>query len=306
MRTRSVLELAQPAVAAIAIFIAMAGLASAAPGVSQAVREVVEMLLRKGGKEAAERVSREAAEQSVETAATRYGPRAVQAVADGGLELIEAGTKYGDEVMRVAVEATPAARRVLALEPERMLSLARELGGEAIEIEAKSPGLARQVYVNFGDDAAKRIAKNVPAEDLPRLVSYAEKADTPATRVVLLEAYEKEGASLFQRIPAALVVSSGLTAGMIYGVHRVTEPFQATADSIRTDPETRQRFTNGLLWILGSCSILAVVFVLAAFRLTPWHAWRPATEAKRAAEPTGKTDDTAPRQGPATGTAPPV
>jgi hypothetical protein len=244
----------------------------AAPGVSQAVREVVELVFRKGTREVAERVSREAAEQSVEAAATKYGPRAVQAVADGGLELIEAGTKYGDDVMRVAVEASPAARRVLALEPERMLPLVRELGEESIEIEAKSPGLARRVFANFGEDGARQIAKNVPADDLPRLLTYAEKSDAPATRVLLLEAYEKEGASLFQRIPASLVLASGLSATMLYGTHRLTAPIQAMGDAIEKSPELARDATLRFVWILGAALLLATVFVLSSFRLTPWHA----------------------------------
>jgi hypothetical protein len=256
----------------------------AAPGVSQAVREVVEMVFRKGTREVAERVSREAAEQSVEAAATKYGPRAVQAVADGGLELIEAGTKYGDDVMRVAVEASPAARRVLALEPERMLPLVRELGEEAIEIEAKSPGLARRVFTNFGDEGARQIARNVPADDLPRLLTYAEKADAPATRVLLLEAYEKEGASLFQRIPASLVLASGLSATMLYATHRVTTPIQAMGNAIEKSPELARDATLRFVWILGAALLLATVFVLSSFRLTPWHA-RTGNRNTRSEEP---------------------
>ena len=261
----------------------------AAPGVSQAVREIVELVFRKGTREVAERVSREAAEQSVEAAATKYGPRAVQAVADGGLELIEAGTKYGDDVMRVAVEASPAARRVLALEPERMLPLVRELGEEAIEIEAKSPGLARRVFTNFGDDGARQIARNVPADDLPRLLTYAEKADAPATRVLLLQAYEKEGASLFQRIPAALVLASGLSATMLYGTHRLTSPIQAMGDAIGKSPELARDATLRFVWILGAALLLATVFVLSSFRLTPWHA-RTGNGNTRSEEP-GKSSE---------------
>ena len=253
----------------------------AAPGVSQAVREIVELVFRKGTREVAERVSREAAEQSVEAAATKYGPRAVQAVADGGLELIEAGTKYGDDVMRVAVEASPAARRVLALEPERMLPLVRELGEEAIEIEAKSPGLARRVFTNFGDDGARQIARNVPADDLPRLLTYAEKADAPATRVLLLQAYEKEGASLFQRIPASLVLASGLSATMLYATHRVTTPIQAMGNAIEKSPELARDATLRFVWILGAASVLATVFILASFRLTPWHARKQSLNTRR-------------------------
>jgi hypothetical protein len=33
--------------------------------------------------------------------------------------------------------------------------------------------------------------------------------------------------------------------------------------------------SNGFLWIYGTVAILATVFILASFRLTPWHAVKP-------------------------------
>lgn len=259
------------AVAITAVF-PVADVATAAPGVGQAVREAVEFAFKKSGREAVERVSREAVEKSVEAGVAKYGPRAAQAVADGGVELVEAASKYGDDVMRVAVEASPAARRTLALQPSQMLPLVREFGGEAIEVEAKSPGLARRVFAAFGDDGGRQVARQVPAEDLPRLVAYAEKADTPETRRILLEVYKKEGPITFDRIPATLVLATGLSASMLYGTHRITTPFVAAGDAIRQDPNIGSNWTNGLLIILGAVALLATIFVLASFRLTPWHA----------------------------------
>jgi hypothetical protein len=190
------------------------------------------------------------------------------------VELVEATAKYGDDVMRVAIDATPAARRALALEPGRMLPLVRELGEEALEIEAKSPGLARRAFTTFGDDGARQVARQVPADDLPRLLKYAEQADTPETRHLLLDAYKKEGTSIFERIPASLVLATGLTASMIYGTHRATAPLDATADAIRDNPDIARDTAIGFVWVFGIVAVLVTLFVLFAFRLTPWHAAR--------------------------------
>lgn len=263
---------------ALGAAIATAPICSAAPGASQVVREAVEFAFKKSGREVAEKAAREAVEQSVEAGVAKYGPRAARAVADGGVELVEATAKYGDDVMRVAVEATPAARRALALEPGRLLPLARELGAEAVEIEAKSPGLARRVFTSFGDDGARQVARQVPADDLPRLLTYAERADTPETRRLLLETYKKEGPSIFQRIPSSLVLATGLSASMLYGTHRATAPLDATADAIRDNPEIARDTANGFVWVFGIVAVLATVFVLAAFRLTPWHAAQKPTD----------------------------
>lgn len=255
--------------------IAVPPLATAAPVVSRLAREAVEMGLRKSGREATEKVARESLEQAVETAVSKYGPEAAQAVADGGVELLEAAGRYGDDLIRVAAEASPAGRRALALEPGRMLPLVREFGQEAIELEARTPGLSRRIFTSFGTDAGRQIARQVPAEDLPRLLKYGERADSPQTRQLLVEAYRSEGPAIFRRIPPGLVLASGLTAAMIYGTHRVTEPFAAAGDAIGTHPEHASLFIRGMLVIAGVVAIVATVFILGAFRLTPWHGIRP-------------------------------
>ena len=290
MKCPSIFCLIQTMAVCFAAALSTTDVASAAPGVSQIVREAVEFAFKKSGREVVERTSREAVEQSVEAGVAKYGSRAAKAVADGGVELVEAAAKYGDDVMRVAVDATPAARRALALQPSRMLPLVREFGEEALEIEAKSPGLARRVFTTFGDDGGRQIAKQVPAEDLPRLLTYAEKADTPKTRRLLLDVYAKEGATIFEKIPASLVLATGLSTSMLYGTHRATEPFDAAGDAIRNSPDLARETTTGFLWVFGVVAVITAVFVLAAFRLTPWHAASPHAVASKPGNVATATD----------------
>ena len=230
------------------------------------IRETLELAARRSHRELLKQGAREAGEQAVESAVKRYGPKAATAIADGGLELLEAGARYGDDVMRVAVEASPAARRALAIDAGNLVPLVRELGPEALEIEAKAPGLARNLFANFGPDNARRIATQVPAEDLPRLVTYANRADSPATRQLLLEAYQKEGPSLFQRIPAKLVLAGGVTASMIYGTHRLTSPAVAVAQQISENPHLAQRVIDWLGWLGG-------ILLLTVSGAVIWRYW---------------------------------
>lgn len=255
-----------------ALIISMAALLAAATpahagGRAALVREAVELATRRSGRELTEKAARESAEQAVESAVKRYGPKAAEAVADGGLELVEAGARYGDDVMRVAVEAGPAARRALALDAGNLVPLVRELGPEALELEAKSPGLARRAFTSFGPDGARRIAMTVPADDLPRLVAYAERADTPATRKALLEAYEKEGRAIFERIPPKLVLAGGLTVAMVYGTHRATAPMAAVGDQIGRDPALARRTIDWLALIGGGLATLVTGACLWRFGL---------------------------------------
>jgi len=271
-----------------AFAVATSGVAFAVPGVGTLVRETVELAVKKSGREVVERASREVAEQAIEKGVAKYGPRAAQAVVDGGMELVEASAKYGDDVMPVAVEATPAARRALALEPGRMLPLVRELGQEAVELEAKAPGLAQRVFTAFGDDGARQIARTVPAEDVPRLLAHAERAESPAVRRALLDAYKKEGPAMFAKITPKMVVAIGASGALVYGTHRMTSPFAALAHWMRTNPDAARDMLRGLLWIMGTVAVLTTVFVLGSFRLTPWHARRPADHWKATgSDPTG-------------------
>lgn len=138
----------------------------------------------------------------------------------------------------------------------------KKLGAEAVELEVKSPGLARTVFTVFGDDAARKIATTVPAEDLPRLVAYAERAETPQTRALLLEAYEQEGRSLFERIPAKLVLAGGLTTAMIYGTHRASAPMAALGTQIENNPDLAGRALDWMALIGGAAFLLVTTMLL--------------------------------------------
>jgi len=243
-------------------------LAAAEPVVKIAVREALELAFRKSGREIADKSAREAMELTLERNAAKFGDKVLSAAGDGGLELIEATAKYGDDVMQFAVEASPGARRILALNAETLLPLARRVGPEALEVEAKAPGLASKIFASFGDDAGKIIANSVPGDDLPRLLTYAEKADSQATRELLLKAYKKEGKTLFERIPAKLVLATGLTAALLYGTVIVTTPIGHTIDK---NPEVVKEVLNHSINVFGIIIGLVVILLLWRFSLLPWH-----------------------------------
>jgi len=236
-----------------------------AGGLATIAREAFEYATRRSGREFVEQAARESGERSVEAAMRKHGPKAAGAIADGGLELIEASAQHGDDVIRLALEAGPEARRAVALDAANLVPLARELGPEAVELEAKSPGLARRVIDTFGVDDARRITRTVPAEDLPRLVAYADAADTPQTRKLLLEAYEKEGPSLFERIPATFVLSGGVSSALIYGTHRLTAPFAATGARIANDPQLGKRVVDRAAQMVGAVMVIVTVACLYRF-----------------------------------------
>ena len=242
--------------------------AEAAPAARIAVRKALELAEKTSVRRVAGASVREAGEKLLERGSAKYGDKILAAAADGGLELIEAAAKHGDDVLRIAAEASPAARRVLGLNAEALLPLARRFGPEALELEARAPGIAGRIFAAFGDDAGKLIARSVPADDLPRLLAYAEKADSPATRKLLLETYRKEGPDIFKRLPPLFVIAAGLSASMLYGTHNLTRPVH---DALASNPESVPGIVRHGLTIFGIVSGLVVLLLLWRFKLMPWH-----------------------------------
>jgi hypothetical protein len=171
-------------------------------------------------------------------------------------------------MVKLATKASPQARRVLALNPEELVPLSRRVGVDAIELEAKVPGQAKHVFVLFGDDGGRYVARNVRSEDLPRLIKYGEMTDSDTTRRALLEAYKKEGKSLFERIPPKLVLAGGLTAAMLIGTDKLTD---AVGNAIDEDRGIVERVLNHTVSVAGIIVGGLVLLLLWRFRLMPWH-----------------------------------
>ena len=157
---------------------------SALPSVVPVLRmvsEAVEVAAKKSGRVLAP-AAREAAESALSKLVTKYGDDILQSVKMGGLEAIEQGAKYGDDFWALCAK-TPAATRALALHADDLIPLTRRIGSEVLEFEVRNPGLTMRVVSEFGDDAVKALA-NTPPDDVSRLLGYAAKADSPATKVV--------------------------------------------------------------------------------------------------------------------------
>jgi hypothetical protein len=127
---------------------------------------------------------------------------------------------------------------------------------------------------------ATRAAALIPAADLPRLTRYADAADTPATRELLMQAYAREGPGLFERIPPRLVLASGLTTAMILGTHRATEASYQVGQRIQDLPDedvteiVSQTMRSTLQLIAAGLGLIGL-FLLWRFGLLKRHRANP-------------------------------
>lgn len=238
-------------------------------------REVIEASVARAAKQSGRAVvtplARKAAVDALEQLSAKHGGNVLKVVEDSGLELLEAFPKHVDELLRIAVKASPKGRRALAMNVSEMLPLARRVGVEAVELEAKVPGQAAQVFRVFGDDAGKTVATAVATEDIPRIIKYGEMADSKATRNLLLDSYRKEGRSLFQRIPPKLVLAAGLSASMLYSTHEMTASERAKAEVLRNNPEIVRDLMNRSTVLWAGIALVVLLLLLWRFGLMPWQ-----------------------------------
>jgi hypothetical protein len=236
------------------------------------VGKLVTQALKQAGRETLEAGAREAAERAAATAIRRFGfESAEELVKRGGLELLEAGAKHGDDVLKAA-RRVPGAARYLGARPAEALSLITRYGDDALLLEARAPGMAQQAISQFGRGELAFLAKASPAE-VTQLVGYAARADSPATRQTLLGSWKKNGSAVLRELDKhkVLILTGGLTVSMI----KVSDGLE---DGIRQMPEripseAINNFFNkmgtglSVAAMLGSVSLpLALVWLLGSRR----------------------------------------
>lgn len=133
------------------------------------------------------------------------------------------------------------------------------------------PRLAPAVVSTFGDDAVRVFATRVRPEDAPRLLGYAERADTPATRQLLLSTYQKD-ASILERLDWKVIMAGGLSAAAILGTGITADGIH---DGIQTavvrDPRTPERI---LTMFTNPVRLPILLFGLGFGGLLLWRLWR--------------------------------
>lgn len=197
-------------------------------GVSSVViREAVEAAAKVSGK----RLSRSAgrsAQIALEKVMVQYGDDAVRIVKNGGLETLQAGSKYGDDFWRICKQVSPDTIRRFSLHADDWMPHIKRIGDDFIKLEEKAPGLGIKAVQTFGDDAV-RIFNQAPADDLSRMIGYARKADSPASKKYLFETYKKGGTKFLNSLDARKILAGGLSIAAITAAYKISD---GTAESL--------------------------------------------------------------------------
>jgi len=191
------------------------------PVVRHAVEEVLEIAAKVSGKPLNKTTQKLAAEE-LEKWTVKYGDDAILATKRGGLELLEAASKYGDDVWEFSSKV-PTATRALAVRADELIPLTRRIGTEVLELEARTPGIAEKVVEHFGDDAVRQLARNASPDDLTKLTGYAAKADSPAAKALLYEKYKEGGTHFLEKLDYKQIMTGGLSIGIITAAYQLSK-----------------------------------------------------------------------------------
>jgi hypothetical protein len=202
--------------------------------------------------------TRKLALTQLRNAAVKHGDEVILAARKGGLELMKVAGKYGDDVWQFA-SRVPAGARALAMRPKGLLPLTRRIGTEVLQVEAKAPGLAKHVVKNFGDDGVRYFGKHVPAGDATRLIGYAEKADSPATRQMLMDYYKKGGTHFLEKLNWKHIMAVGLSAATITAAYQISDGIQEGLTTVaETSPETFHKTASHAIYRLTQPIVVPV------------------------------------------------
>ncbi|MBR2439544.1 MAG: hypothetical protein IKB25_05070 [Lentisphaeria bacterium] len=191
----------------------------AAPSVL--IRETIEVAAKVSGKSLSRSAGR-TAQKALQKAMTAYGDDVARIVKSGGLESLQAGAKYGDDFWRICKSASPDTVRRFALHVDDWMPHIKRIGDDFIRLEEKAPGLGIKAVQTFGDDAVK-IFNKAPADDLSRMIGYANKADSPAARKYLFETYKKGGTKFLDSINAKKILAGGLSIAAITAAYKISD-----------------------------------------------------------------------------------
>ena len=201
----------------------------------KAVTEAVELAAKKSGK-----FLSPAAKAGMEKALCK-------AAMEYGVELLEAGVKYGDDVWLLCSKV-PGSARCLALAPETLLPLAKRIGPDVLLLETKAPGLAAKAAQNFGDDGIHALVRAGNPADMGRLVGYAERAESDHARKLLLNGYLEQGGKFLDRFNWKTVMAGGLSTAAIVGAYKTSDGIQTGLVEVsKTNPEVFQKTVKDVI-----------------------------------------------------------
>lgn len=262
------------------------------PG-GKVVQETVKAAAKVSGK-ALSPFAERAAAKALAKAVAKYGDDALRITRQGGLEALKQGARYGDDFWRAARHAQPAAVRSLALHTRELLPLAKRIGPEFLNLEARAPGLASKAVRLFGDKAVKTLAKS-PPDDISRLIGLARRTNSSKIRNLLVRGYAStpNKDKFLRALDWKKITAAGLSTAAIIAAYKVSDGAEEGLKNLaRNNPEVFASVLSD--WIAPFKWLIFIMLTLALWPflnlLWKWSGIRFAGKRKSTAKETSSPE----------------
>ena len=237
-----------------------------------AAKPVIESLEELG--RLAGRVPSRGAAEALEIAFRAHGRVALETAEHGGLGLVEAAARHGDEVFRLA-SRFPEAAPALGARAGELLPLVARRGEDVLRIEAKLPGVAEHACQVFPQPTdLSRLARLKP-EVLRKTVAFGTHAAAPATSRQLLRMAERLGGELFKNLKPQTILAGGLSLSMViaagggvFAMWRAPEElFDMISDVFKGLAGPSAQAISWIVLLAGIVTVLALAEKLGVLRI---------------------------------------
>lgn len=232
--------------------------------------EIVERALKAAGRtmDNASRATRETLDHAI----VKHGAEAAEAAEFGGLPLMEAAARCGDDVWRIARLSADAPLAVAA-RPESLVAISKRWGDAAALVEIKCPGCGEALASRLGKTSMEEIAAKAGEREIQRLAGLAAR-QTPAELDASFKIWKRGGGRALEFLTPGRIAASGFATAAMITAWKTPAAFLGLVEAA----------LSGLLspvFTVASWALLLVVFIFLQQPLL-WLVRRGATVVRRA------------------------
>jgi len=180
--------------------------------------ELLEKLVVLSGK-ALDPAAHAAARQTLEKGLSMYGESAAFAARKGGMALIEAAARHGDEVWKLA-KICEGAPEALAARADTILEVAGRWGRDAACLEIKAPGCGEVLARKLGSAEVGELVSKAAPEEIKRLAMLSAQCTTEEARVAA-GLWRQGNTHVLERLSVPRIAAYGFAAAAVIAAVQV-------------------------------------------------------------------------------------
>ena len=190
----------------------------AQPAKASVASEILEKLVILSGK-TLDPAAHAAARQTLERGLSVYGESAALAASKGGMALVNAAARHGDEVWKLA-KVCEGAPEALAARADTILDVAGRWGRDAACLEIKAPGCGEVLARKLGSAEVGELVSKAGPEEIKRLATLSAQCTAEEARVAA-SLWRQGNTHVLERLTAPRIVAYGLSAAALIAAVQV-------------------------------------------------------------------------------------